>query len=228
MIRSIIIHLATFFLKKEVVIDSDVSNRYLMRLLLGSLFKVLRGYFLFLRLCFVGCGVTLVSKSRIKLGRSVRLADFVFMDAEGKKGIVLSDRVSIGPYTRIAVSGSLRALGQGVFIGADSAIGDFSHIGGAGGVTIGNDTICGSYLSIHPENHNFTNLDIPIRLQGVNHQGITIGNNCWIGAKVTILDGAKIGDGCIVAAGAVVRGHFPDNVILGGVPAKIIRQRGNE
>ena len=54
---------------------------------------------------------------------------------------------------------------------------------------------------------------------------ITIGNNCWIGAKVTILDGTKIGNGCIVAAGAVVKGIFPDNVIIGGVPAKILKYR---
>ena len=45
-----------------------------------------------------------------------------------------------------------------------------------------------------------------------------------IGTKVTILDGTKIGNKCIVAAGAVVKGTYPDNVIIGGVPAKIIRQ----
>lgn len=49
--------------------------------------------------------------------------------------------------------------------------------------------------------------------------GVKIGNNCWIGAKAIILDGTKIGNGCIIAAGSVVRGEFPDNVIIGGVPA---------
>ena len=55
-----------------------------------------------------------------------------------------------------------------------------------------------------------------------------IGSNCWIGAKATILDGVHIGDGCIVAAGAVVTKSFPDNVIIGGVPAKIIKYRTSE
>jgi len=52
-----------------------------------------------------------------------------------------------------------------------------------------------------------------------------VGRNCWIGAKATFLDGAEIGDGCVVAAGALVRGKFPNNCIIGGVPAKILKMR---
>ena len=78
---------------------------------------------------------------------------------------------------------------------------------------------------MHSENHNYSDLELPIRLQGVNHKGIKIGNNVWIGAKSTILDGSVIGNGTVVAAGAVVRGQFPDNVVLAGVPAKIIKYR---
>lgn len=64
-----------------------------------------------------------------------------------------------------------------------------------------------------------------IREQGVNRQGITVGNNCWIGAGAVFLDGSSIGDGCIVAANAVVTKKFPDNVIIGGMPEKIIGER---
>lgn len=68
--------------------------------------------------------------------------------------------------------------------------------------------------------------DVLIRLQGVDHKGIVIGRNCWIGAKATILDGAVIEDGCVVAAGAVVKaGLYAANGIYGGVPAKLIRYR---
>lgn len=66
---------------------------------------------------------------------------------------------------------------------------------------------------------------MPIRQQGVYGKGIKIGKNCWIGAKATFLDGTVIGNGCVVAAGAVVKGNFPDNSIIGGVPAKIIKMR---
>ena len=54
-------------------------------------------------------------------------------------------------------------------------------------------------------------------------KGITLGNNIWVGAKVTFLDGSQVGDNSVVAAGAVVKGVFPNNVIIGGVPAKILK-----
>jgi len=63
-------------------------------------------------------------------------------------------------------------------------------------------------------------------LQGVTRIGIEIGKNCWIGAKVTILDGAKIGNGCIIAAGSVITNkEFPDNSVIAGIPGKIIKTR---
>lgn len=91
----------------------------------------------------------------------------------------------------------------GIRIGKNVGIGEFSHIGGAGGVSIGDDTIIGSYFSVHPEEHIYADPQRLIREQGVTHKGIEIGSGCWIGAKVTILDGAKIGNGCVVAAGAL-------------------------
>ena len=51
------------------------------------------------------------------------------------------------------------------------------------------------------------------------------GSNCWIGSKVTFLDGVKIGQGCVVAAGSVVTKSFPDFSVIGGVPAKMLKER---
>ena len=62
-------------------------------------------------------------------------------------------------------------------------------------------------------------------MQGATRKGVEIGKDCWIGANVCILDGVKIGDKCIVAAGAVVNKDVPSNSIVGGVPAKIIKMR---
>jgi acetyltransferase-like isoleucine patch superfamily enzyme len=92
-------------------------------------------------------------------------------------------------------------------------------------LSIGDDCIIGQYFSCHPENHYFSDVDQLIRHQGVHRKGIEIGKNCWIGSKVTILDGVTIGDGCVVAAGAVVHQSFPSNVVIGGVPAKVLGQR---
>ena len=62
-----------------------------------------------------------------------------------------------------------------------------------------------------------------IKDQGLEKIGINIGQNCWIGAKVTILDGVEIGNNCVIGAGSVVTKSFPDNTIIAGVPARVIR-----
>ena len=112
-------------------------------------------------------------------------------------------------------------------MGSNSAMGDYCQVGAAGGVTIGNDVIMGSYISFHSENHNFNMPDVLIREQGTTSKGIELGNNIWVGAKVTFLDGSQIADNTVVAAGAVVNGVFPPNVIIGGVPAKILKSITN-
>ncbi len=155
----------------------------------------------------------------------VQLEDFVKISALGRSPIRLGNRVRIGAYSRLITSTTFDQLGSHITIGDDVGIGEFAYLGGAGGLDIGDDCIIGQYLSCHPENHIFTDNDELIRHQGTTRQGIRIGKNCWIGAKVTILDGVTIGDHCIIAAGAVVTKSMPPYSVIGGVPAKVIRLR---
>jgi acetyltransferase-like isoleucine patch superfamily enzyme len=108
-------------------------------------------------------------------------------------------------------------------MGSNSAVGQFTEFGASGGIEIGNDVIMGSYVSFHSENHNFDDPSRLIREQGVTSKSIKIGNNIWVGAKVTFLDGCQVGDNSVVAAGAVVNGIYPPNSVIGGIPAKIIK-----
>ena len=73
--------------------------------------------------------------------------------------------------------------------------------------------------------HDFTVMDSDVHhLNGDNHTSeVVIGDHVWIGTRVTVLSGSKIGAGSVVAAGAVVRGEYPPNSLIGGVPAKILR-----
>ena len=83
-------------------------------------------------------------------------------------------------------------------------------------------------MRFHASNPKFDNLDEPIKNQGVECRGIYVGNNCWIGAGAVLLDGVTVGDGCVIGANAVVTKDIPDNSVVVGSPAKIIRKRGEE
>ena len=61
--------------------------------------------------------------------------------------------------------------------------------------------------------------------KGTTRSSISIGENCWIGAKVTVLAGVNIGDNCVIAAGSVVTKDFPSNSVLAGVPARVLKKR---
>jgi acetyltransferase-like isoleucine patch superfamily enzyme len=217
-----------FFMKlkgREFILDDAVRNQDIVILMVSNFISLIRGFIRLWTPILMGRNVRLYSKYNFTLARGVKIGAYCLLDALGHKGIVIGKGSSIGDYSILKVSGTLTSIGNGIFIGENVGIGEFAHIGGAGGVCIGSNTIAGAYLSIHPENHNFINKESLIREQGVTRKGISIGENCWIGAKVTILDGSVVGKGCVIAAGAVVNGIFPDNVVVGGVPAKILKER---
>jgi acetyltransferase-like isoleucine patch superfamily enzyme len=83
-------------------------------------------------------------------------------------------------------------------------------------------------VSFHSQEHNFEDVSAVIRDQGTTERGIVIGDDVWIGAKATILDGAVVGRHSVIAAGAVVRGQFPERSVLAGVPARLVRRISEE
>lgn len=213
----------------KIQVSHDFPNSLLLYLCISYGIDLIRGFLCYGRpKVFVGKKSRFFGKKRIKFGEILKISENVFIDATCAKdgfGVTLGDNCSIGINTRIECTGSLSFLGKGFKCGNNCGLGTDSFYGCAGGIEIGNDVIVGNFVSMHSENHNFSDPNTPIRLQGVNHKGIKIGDNCWIGAKATILDGSRIGNGCIVAAGAIVTGIFPDNSIIAGVPAKVIKSR---
>jgi acetyltransferase-like isoleucine patch superfamily enzyme len=65
----------------------------------------------------------------------------------------------------------------------------------------------------------------PIRLQGIYKRDVQVGNNCWVGYGACILRGTTIGDNCVIGTSTVVTKDVPDNAIVGGVPARVLRTR---
>ncbi|WP_374445259.1 DapH/DapD/GlmU-related protein [Epilithonimonas sp.] len=211
-------------------LDKSLNAGALFELVWIQLWSFVRGLQVLLYLkkpkgMLLGKRVNFFNISKMKWGKFLRLGNDVYVSALAKQGIEFGDNVSIGAFSRIIVSTSFNDIGEKIKIGNNVGIGEFAYLGGSGGLEIGDECIVGQYLSCHPENHNYQNIEMPIRHQGVSRKGIKIGKNCWIGSKVTILDGVEIGDGCILAAGSVITKSFPENSIIGGIPAKILKTR---
>jgi acetyltransferase-like isoleucine patch superfamily enzyme len=178
--------------------------------------------------CFIGRGVRLRFARRIVMGRHATIGDGAILSGLGLEGLRLGSRVNVGAYSRLVVGTDIARPGSYIRIGDNAGIGEYSSIGGSGGVSIGANTIIGQYFSAHPENHNHEDLTRPIRTQGTTRAPISIGEDCWFGARVTVLAGVTIGDGCVIAAGSVVTRDIPARSIAAGIPARVIRARQGE
>lgn len=110
-------------------------------------------------------------------------------------------------------------------IGSNVSIHPMCYINAGGGIKIGDDVSIAHGTSILSEEHIYTNAKINIKDQGVEYKETIIENNVWISSGTRILGGAHIKSGSIVAAGAVVKSTVEKDVVVGGVPAKILKER---
>ncbi len=209
---------------KEYTIDPFIPSSMLVNTLFTRGLMLLRGLIFLRKKVFVGEKCSLTNKKNIIFGRNVTIENNICIDGYASNPLIFGDNVKIGAYSLISCTSHFSKYGKGLIMGNNSAIGRFAEFGAAGGIEIGDDVIMGSYVSFHSENHNFSDNKKLIREQGVTSKGIKIGNNIWVGAKVTFLDGCVVGNNCVVAAGAVVKDSFPNNCVIGGVPAKIIKE----
>lgn len=208
---------------KNYSIDSDIPNSLFFNFLINRIFMLTRGLLITQKKVFLGKGCNLKNVKNITFGKNVTIEKCTTIDGYATNKLQIGDGSRIGAYSLITCTSHMSKYGKGIIIGSNSAIGQFSEFGASGGIVIGNDVIMGSYISFHSENHNFNNTSKLIREQGVTSRGIILGNNIWVGAKVTFLDGCVVGDNSVIAAGAVVNGIFPNNVVIGGIPAKILK-----
>lgn len=121
---------------------------------------------------------------------------------------------SVAVFTPLYINyGKNTKIGKNVFINFDCTFLDL------GGITIEDNVMLGPKVSLLSEGHPISSKDRQTLTTGSIH----IKKNAWIGANATILQGVTIGENSIVAAGSVVSKDVPDNVVVGGTPAKIIK-----
>ena len=194
----------------------------------GALGLLLRKYFYKYLLGHVGRGVvfgksiTIRHPHKIYIDDNVVIDDYAVLDAKGhsNKGIIIGHDVMIGRNTVISCKNG------NIDIGNNTNIAMNCFIQSAKEVTIGKNVLFAAYCYvIGGGNHEMERTDIPVIAQGQTVKGITIDDNCWIGAGVNILDGAIIERDSVIGAGAVVVEQVPEFSVAVGIPSKVIKNR---
>lgn len=111
--------------------------------------------------------------------------------------------------------------GRNIHLGKNVFINCYCYFMDGINITVGDNVFIGPYCGFYNNNHPIKYSE---RNQGLEKAlPIHIGNNCWFGANVSVMPGVTIGSGCVIAAGAVVTKDIPDNSMVAGIPAKVIK-----
>lgn len=145
--------------------------------------------------------------------------------SQNRKNIFWGKMVRIYPGSRMEVidkSGKI-IIGNNVSIGQNFHITSYKT-----SVIIGNNTTISGNVMINNNDHKYKRIDVGVLDQGLSYAKTIIGNGCFIGYGSVILPGTILGNHCIVGANSVVRGKFPDNTVIVGAPAKIVKRYDSE
>lgn len=169
--------------------------------------------------------VTKILPRKIRLTLFNVLQNFSGIFAIGFRYILLKTLLkSCG--NNISVHKNVVLLGlDNLEIGDNVSIHPFCYIDGTGGLVIGKDVSIAHSSTILSTEHLYSDINIPIKDQGIKNIPTVLKDNIWIACGVRILAGSHISNGTIIAAGAVVKGYIKPNAIYGGIPAKFLKDR---
>lgn len=142
-------------------------------------------------------------------------------------------KIEIKPGARL-VLGRWSWLGHGckvrvhegeVRIGAKTVLGQECTISAFQCVEIGRECILADRVMLIDFDHGMAEVERPVRLQGIYKRDVRIGHNCWVGYGVSVLRGVTVGNNCVLGTSSVVNRDVPDNAVVAGIPARVIRMR---
>lgn len=146
----------------------------------------------------------------------------------GEGYISIGERTTVGPFASIAAGMPVHADGRGdpiITVGDRCTLGKGIGIVGHERIELGDDIWTGHYVYVTDQNHGYEDLSLPIGTQMWSNSPVSIGSGSWLGHGAIVLPGSRIGRHVVVAAGAVVAGiEVPDNSVVAGVPARVVRR----
>jgi acetyltransferase-like isoleucine patch superfamily enzyme len=131
----------------------------------------------------------------------------------------------VGRWTWIGHGCKIRVHEGEVEIGAKTVMGQECTISAYQHVSIGRECILADRVMLIDFDHGVTEVERPIRLQGIYKRDVRVANNVWIGYGACVLRGVSVGDNSIVGTNSVLTRDVPANAVVGGVPARLIRMR---
>jgi len=152
----------------------------------------------------------------VRIGKHVYIGDQVSLIVEKGASLHIADHSFIGE------SCYIKCFGGHIEIGRDVSINSKSFINGCGGVTIGDNTRIGTQSIIIASNHKFDDPDVLVK-DAITKQGVQLGENIWLGARVTVLDGVQIANDTVIGACSLVTKPLIESGVYVGVPAKKIK-----
>lgn len=173
-----------------------------------------------------GANIVIRHPKRIMLGDRVVISDGCILDGRSPEldiAISLDDDVMLSNDVMLSCKNGSIKIGRNTGINAQTIIQSTSRCP----VVIGQDVIMGQRsFVIGGGNYNTTDIDIPIRLQGIKPDGgVNVENNVWLGGNVTVLGGVTIGHGSIISASSVMTKSVEPMSICQGIPGRIVKKR---
>ena len=217
--------------KRELKFAEGVGFREIFSYMLSrGAMPFIRGIFVFPFLArkskplFLGRGVVIHYKYKLSTGGACYIGDYSYINCLSKGGVRLGNGVTLREGAWLQLSSGLSNVGEYIEIGDNTYIGPRAILGAGGPLKIGKNCQIGAGVNFIAENHIYEG-EGDIFNKDVTKLGIAIGDDCWIGNNVIILDGVKIGRSCVIAAGAVVTKDVPDYHVAMGVPARLKKNR---
>ena len=165
---------------------------------------------------------------QIKLNKNITSSGFVILQNNVKLIVEKGGGIVFGKNVRVKENSVIYAKKNAkIIFGDNSSTGHHTEISANNYIEIGNDVIMGAYTYITDSNHGYKDATVPICKQEMESGKVSIGDNVWLGRSVMVLKDANIGDNTVVGSGAIVTKKFKNNLILAGIPAKIIKRIEN-